>query len=254
MKRVDLAAGIVIASTIGMVGCGTVNRTNSSPSALSGSSAALAVRELVNKATTMPKPRLWTTAVGDSGSGVKANDDSVRLSTTDITKQAISVYDTASGVRRKVYTLNGGQYKQIQGWQRDGRYLALRIGFPPNPNPTTGDYEYRDVVIDLKSNHVVLNQRSSIQSTDYLTHPCFVQSLVTTVHGTPAALVTVINLMTRQQISFELPQKTLGKGIVAGGKLYYAVANGLQPEVVTFKLPLSGWKPLGDATSHPIQL
>ncbi|QSO46739.1 hypothetical protein [Alicyclobacillus mengziensis] len=201
--------------------------------------------------STMPKHPYWTELTSEKPT-IKTGYGTVSFSQLGITKNDISVFITSSGVKDTLYKLSDTGFKQVDGWQMQGSYLALRFGLPYSANPTTGDYSYKDVVIDLKTQQVVLTTGSAVQSVDYLDSPYFINTAMQVEqNGNQSWFCNITNLDAHKKITYEFPD--YGLGIESHGVLYYPVSNGTKQQIVSMALPKTGWQSMKDKW-NPIQL
>lgn len=174
----------------------------------------------------------------------------VHFSSLNLTKQDVTVSLNSGGTKHILYSIHQPSFKKVYGWQLDGRYLLLKFGFPPNAHPTTGDFGYQIIAIDLKAKYVVLNQPSTVQSKYYLTQSYFANSFIKTVNGIPDTFVHVVNLVSQQQALFKLPENVIGLGVLSGNTLYYKINQ----KVFSTPLPTKGWQSLNKTITSPIQI
>lgn len=191
----------------------------------------------------MPLPRLWTTTHTKGPQKVSTRYGVARLPARHITRQPMFLFLTVAGRIQRLTILQSPQLKELDAWQIEGPYLALRIGFPPNLHPTTGDYGYEDVVINLQTRRRLLIRYTDVQSTDYLSGHDLVLSVINTMAAVPVSQVTIYNLYTRQDMLCTLPSQSVGLGIVSHSAIFYQVERGKTRQVLWWALPTTGWHP-----------
>lgn len=202
--------------------------------------------------TTKPLQSLLT---ANAPSTLQTDYGTVSLSTTQSTNSNITVYLTSNGKKIDLYRVSKYGYKQIFGWQADGPYLVIKIGFPPNGNSSTTNMYTdhvltEDVVINLQSQQPPLMLGGNYRS-EFISAPYFVQGTDYRLFGVIRSAEEVINLKTLKHIVFQLPVGGQNFKLLGTGMMSYAVAEGTGKKTITLPLSNSGWLPLNKRFDFP---